>query len=101
MKTNRVTVLALVKAKKGLEEALEKECLSLVSPTRSEPGCINYALHQAREDKSVFMFYENWESLEALGKHRETPHLKAFREKAVSLLEEPVKVTLFEIISEP
>ena len=99
MKINKVTVLALVKAKKGLEETLMQECLSLVNPTRSEPGCIDYDLHQATNDKSVFMFYENWKTMEDLEKHRETPHLKAFREKAGGLLEKPIEVTLFEMIS--
>jgi quinol monooxygenase YgiN len=100
MRINKVTVLALVKAKKGLEEALRKECLSLVTPTRSEPGCIDYDLHQATDDKSVFMFYENWQSMEDLEKHRETPHLKAFREKAGTLLETPIEVTLFHMIDQ-
>jgi quinol monooxygenase YgiN len=45
------------------------------------------------------MFYENWKSMEDLEKHRETPHLKAFRQKADSILAKPIEVTLFEMIS--
>lgn len=100
MKNKRVTVLALVKAKEGMEEAVKQELLSLVNPTRSEPGCINYDVHQATDDKSLFMFYENWKSLEDVEKHRETPHLKAYRQKVVSLIAKPIEVTLFEMISE-
>ena len=99
MKNKRVTVLALVKAKEGMEEAVKQELLSLVNPTRSEPGCINYDVHQATDDKSLFMFYENWKSLEDVEKHRETPHLKAYRQKVVSLIAKPIEVTLFEMIS--
>lgn len=99
MKNERVTVLALVKAKEGTERAVREELLSLVTPTRSEPGCISYDLHQAADDKSLFMFYENWKSMEDLEKHRETPHLKAFRQKADSILAKPIEVTLFEMIS--
>ena len=94
-----VTVLALVKAKQGMEEIVGQELFSLVKPTRSEPGCISYNLHQAIDDKSLFMFYENWKSQEDLDKHREMPHLKAFREKADNLLAKPIEVTLFEMIS--
>lgn len=99
MKNKRITVLAMVKAKEGMEEAVKEELLSLVNPTRSEPGCINYDVHQATDDKSLFMFYENWKSLEDVEKHRETPHLKAYRQKVVSLIAKPIEVTLFEMIS--
>ena len=100
MKNKRITVLALVKAKEGMEETVRQELLSLVSPTRLELGCINYDVHQAADDKSQFMFYENWKSMEDLQKHRETPHLKAYKKKAGSLLAKPIEVTLFEMISE-
>jgi quinol monooxygenase YgiN len=96
----QITVLALMKAKEGMEETVRQELLALVKPTRSEPACINYDLHQARDDKSQFMFYENWKSMEDLAKHLETPHLKAWRQKADGLLTKPMEVTLFEMISE-
>jgi quinol monooxygenase YgiN len=99
MKDKQVTVLALVNAKEGMEETVRKELMALVSPTRSEEGCVNYDLHQAVEDKSVFMFYENWDSMEDLERHRGSAHLKAFREKAGGLLAKPIEVTLFGMIN--
>ncbi len=66
MENQRITVLALVKAKEGMEETVREELLALVNPTRSEPGCINYDLHQATDEKSLFMFYENWKSMDDL-----------------------------------
>jgi len=65
----KVTVLALFKAKPGLEEEVKRELMALQGPTRSEEGCINYDLHQSKEDPSRFMFYENWKSQEDLDKH--------------------------------
>ena len=59
---------------------------ALQGPTRSEEGCINYDLHQSKEDLSRFMFYENWKSQEDLDKHLQMPYLTAFREKAGDLL---------------
>ncbi|NTV57372.1 MAG: antibiotic biosynthesis monooxygenase [Deltaproteobacteria bacterium] len=99
MKDKQVTVLALVKAKAGMEEPVRNELMALVSPTRSEVGCVNYDLHQSEEDKSLFMFYENWDSMEDLERHRGSAHLKAFREKAGGLLEKPIEVTLFKMVS--
>lgn len=100
MKDTKVTVLAMVKAKEGLEETVMQECLSLVDPTRKEAGCINYDLHQSTDDKSLFMFYENWKTMEDLEKHRETPHLKTFKQKIGALVAKPIEVTLFSMISE-
>lgn len=99
MENNRVTVLALVKAKEGMEQIVAQELMSLVNPTRLEPGCINYDLHQAADDKSQFMFYENWKSMGDLEKHREMPHMKAFKQKIGSFLAKPMEVTLFKMIS--
>jgi quinol monooxygenase YgiN len=99
MENKRITVLALVKAKEGMEETVGKELLSLVNPTRLEPGCINYDVHQAADDRSQFMFYENWKSMDDLEKHREMPHMKAFKQKIGSFLTEPIEVTLFKMIS--
>ena len=39
MADGKVTVIARIKAKPGLEETVKKEVMNLVSPTRSEAGC--------------------------------------------------------------
>lgn len=100
MAKKKVTVVARMKAKKGMEENVKKVLLSLVSPSRADTGCVNYDLHQSAEDKSIFIFYENWTSKDNLDKHLQTPHLKAFIEKAENILAEPVEITLLEMISE-
>jgi quinol monooxygenase YgiN len=100
MKNKKVTVLAMARAKEGKEETVKQELLSLVKPTRAEAGCINYDLHQAPDDKSLFIFYENWKSKEDLDKHLGMPYLKAFLEKSGELLAKPLEVTLLEMISE-
>jgi len=96
----KVTVLALLKAKPGLEEEVKRELVALQGPTRSEEGCINYDLHQSKEDPSCFMFYENWKSQDDLDKHLQMPYLTAFREKAGDLLAEPTAITLHEMIGD-
>ncbi|MCK4817457.1 antibiotic biosynthesis monooxygenase [bacterium] len=99
MTNKRVTVFARMKAKDGIEENVRKELMSLVPQTRSEEGCINYDLHQSVDEKTLFMFYENWRSKEDLDKHLEMPYLKSFLEKADKILAEPVDVTLWEKVS--
>lgn len=99
MEDKKVTVLAILKAKEGMEEAVKQQVLSLVEPTRSEPSCISYDVHQGIDDKSLFVFYENWKNMEGLEKHREMPHLKAYRQRVENLLAKPTEVILFEKIS--
>lgn len=99
MSNKKITVIARMKAKKGMEDTLKKELLSLISPSRSDFGCINYDLHQDIDDKSVFIFYENWTSKENLDNHLQTPHLKSFIAKAETMLAEPLVITLCEMIS--
>jgi len=99
MAEEKITVLAKIKARKGLEETVRQEGLALVKPTRKEPGCISYDFHQDSEDKSSFMFYENWVSKKALDEHIAKPHLQAFIGKAEELLAEPMDVTIWKKLS--
>ena len=56
---------------------MKEALLALVEPTRKEPGCLCYNLHQSKADPTQFMFYEQWASKEALDAHGKTPHMKA------------------------
>jgi quinol monooxygenase YgiN len=100
MSDNRVTIMARMKAKEGMEDKMKEELLSMVGPTRSEPGCINYDLHQSAEDKSLFFFYENWADKKDLEKHAKMPYFKAFMGKARDLLAEPAEITFWRMIGE-
>jgi quinol monooxygenase YgiN len=100
MANNQVTVLARIKAKSGLEQQVAEAVMALVGPTRKEPVCINYDLHQSSDDKTLFMLYENWTSKKALDDHLEMPYLKAFLGKAADILAQPVEITLWEMITQ-
>ncbi len=98
MATSRVTVVARVRAKSGMEETVRNELLALVPPTTREGGCITYDLHQSEDDKALFMFYENWCSREDLEEHLAKPHMQAFLGKVAELLAEPIDISLWEMI---
>ena len=99
MANKKVTVVARIRAKKGMEEIVKQELIALVSPTRSEKGCINYDLHRSVEDKSLFMFYENWVSKKALDEHLAMPHMQSHLKRANEILAGPPEITLWEKIS--
>lgn len=99
MTDKKVTVMARITAKTGMADTVKQEILALVAPTRMEPGCINYDLHQSSSDPCLFMLYENWKSIKDLEEHLEMPYLKAFKEKADRLLAAPLDITLWDMMS--
>ena len=97
----KLTVVARVRAKAGKEDEVQQTLLALVAPTRAEPGCLNYDLHQSLDDPALFLFYENWASKPHLEAHAQSAHIQAFRARAVALLAEPVEIKFFRMVSPP
>ena len=64
-----VTVVATVKVKHGHEEQARQALRAAVAPTRAEPGCLQYDLHQSTTDPAQFLFYEAWSSDETFKAH--------------------------------
>ncbi len=96
-----ITVFAFAQAAPGKEEALEKALLELVAHTRQEKDCLNYDLHRRKDIAGAYVFYENWVDMPALERHRETPHVRRFRDEAGALLAGPLRIELCEMISPP
>ena len=101
MESRKVTVVARCKAKPGMEQRVRDEILALVGPTRAEAGCINYDLHVSLDDPGLFMLYENWVSKEALDQHLATPYLERFKALAPEILDGPIDIQLYRMVTEP
>jgi quinol monooxygenase YgiN len=71
--------VAIFVAKPGKEAELETLLQGLVEPTRQEPGCLQYDLHQDIREPGRFVFIERWASPEALAGHGRTPHIAHYR----------------------
>lgn len=95
MATNTVTVTATIKVKPGFEEQAKQALLSAVAPTRAEPGCLNYDLHQSVSDPTEFLFHENWASEDALKAHSasQDEHRLALRQQLGGLVDGAPRVT--------
>jgi len=98
MAEQKLSVIARMQAKPDKEKALLQVLAALIGPTRKEPGCISYILHQSAEDKTSFMFYEHWADKKDLDEHLKKPYIKTFMETAGKLLDGPVNITLWEMI---
>lgn len=47
--------------------------------SRRESGCLSYAFYTSVEDPARIRVFEEWESVEALEQHFQTPHMAEFR----------------------
>lgn len=54
------------------EQAMELS-LEHVERSRGEPGCISHAVHIDAENPNRLVFFEEWESMEALQTHFQVP----------------------------
>lgn len=95
MSKTYVTVVAEISAKPGSEEELKNVLLSVIDSVRKEDGCIQYDLHVSNSEPGKFLFYENWESPEALQKHSTADHMKAMGAKAMHLVGGPSKIVTY------
>ncbi|MFG0266803.1 MAG: putative quinol monooxygenase [Rhodopirellula sp. JB055] len=83
-----LTVVAHITAKEDQIDLVKSELLKLIPPTLSEPGCVNYDMHQDNENPAHFMFHENWESVELWQQHTAGQPLKDFGAATEGALEE-------------
>ena len=93
-----IILTAKVKAAPGQEAAVKEVLLALVEPTRKEPGCLCYNLHQSKSDPAEFMFYEQWADKEALDAHGKTPHMKALGGKLKDKTDKGGGVVFYELL---
>lgn len=82
-----VNVVATIKSKSGKEADTKKLLLKLVEETHKEPGCLTYMLHQSKTDPRTFIFFEEWESEQALSDHLASSHVAAAMKRKAELLD--------------
>jgi quinol monooxygenase YgiN len=82
-----VTIVAILKARKGKEQQLRDELLKVVTPSRAEAGCLEYVLHESQEHPEQFVFYETWTDETALQEHIASSHYQEYRQAVEALLD--------------
>ena len=94
-----VTIIGTVTARPECRAELEALLATQVTPTRAEPGCINYDFHADRTDPCIFVFYENWKSQDDLDAHMKMPHLAPLLSEIDRLLAKPIEIRHLRMIS--
>ena len=86
MATDTVRIVATMNAAEGKADELRAVLESLVEPSRSEPGCLQYELLANLDDPTQFTFVEEWRDGDALKVHAQTDHFKEGMGKLAGLL---------------
>lgn len=87
MAEGTVRVVARIVAKSDRTSELGELLRSLVPPTRSEKGCIQYDLLQNQAEPADFTFVEVWASQADLDAHLASEHLQSALLKLNGLVE--------------
>jgi quinol monooxygenase YgiN len=82
-----IAVVATFVAKPAHEEQLRETLQAIVGPTRKEPGALQYDLHRDIKEPRRFVFFERWESEEALALHNKAPHIESLSRVLPDLIE--------------
>ncbi len=99
MNSEKIVLVARLKVKKDKIEEAKEAALALVEVSRAEAGCINYDIHQAIDDETVFVWHETWATKTALDEHFAMSYFNEFFAKVGEVAEEPPQITLTKMIS--
>lgn len=99
--STQLTIVAILRARAGSEEELGRRLAELVTPTRGEPGCINYNLHRSNTDAAVWVLYENWRSDADLELHFAKDHLVKLLADFDQLLDGALELHRLSMVSQP
>jgi len=75
---SKLTVVAHIRAKADQIALVQSELEKLLAPTRKEPGCLQYDLHQDSKDPAHFVFLEAWSSREHLQTHLDAQPIRDY-----------------------
>lgn len=83
-----ITIIAKLQANPGKEDELRTVLTEMVENVKQhEAGkALAYSLHVSDEDPTLFLFYEQYASAQALEEHSQTDHMKAMGSKLGGLL---------------
>lgn len=100
MNDEKIVLVARLKVREDAIEEAKRLALNIVADSRTEEGCVNYDVHQAIDDPTVFVWHETWKDRAALENHFELPYFKEFFAAAGALAAEEPQITITKMISE-
>ncbi len=90
-----IITLAHLQIQPSKEEAFLAAAKLLTAASKQEEGNISYDLKKDTELENTFTMVELWSDMDAVERHNESAHFKAFAEKAPAFLAAPLAVQMF------
>lgn len=92
-----VVLAAFVKIRPEYKSRFLRAGYAMLPLSRREHGCIDYNFYVDPHDDFGFIFYEKWDSREALQAHFETEHFKTFAEIVGEMVREPNRIEIHTV----
>lgn len=86
-------VMATITPKSQYFEQVKAELLSILEPTRAEPGCLRFDLHES-ECQTALYLYEEWTDKLDLDAHHQQAYTRQAASKLIDWLAAPTQVSL-------
>ncbi len=91
-----LVVVAVIKAKVGMEQEVEKAIKEMVPKVEAEKDTLSYTLHRAKKEPGKFLIYEKYTSKEALTQHSSTPYFIELFRKIGPMLDGAPIIDIYE-----
>jgi quinol monooxygenase YgiN len=91
-----LVVVAVMKAKAGKEQEVEKALKEMVPKVEAETDTLIYTLHRAKKEPGKFLMYEKYTGKEALAQHSSTPYFMELFSKIGPMLDGAPVIDIYE-----
>jgi quinol monooxygenase YgiN len=91
-----LVVVAVMKAKAGSEQEMEKALRDMIPMVETEEGTMVYTLHRTKKDPQKFLMYEKYRDKEAFKYHSSTPYFAELFGKIAPLLDGDPAIDIYE-----
>ena len=92
-----IVVAVRVHVKTGKREEFIKLAQGMLEPSRDEKGCISYNFYADTQDADAFIYFEEWESGEALKLHTRSGHYSRYADQVLPLLQRAPEVRVYTV----
>lgn len=88
----KINITAIIKSKPKTIETTKALLTEMAVNSKQETACIQYDLHQSKDEPEYFFFHEIWDNEDDLDLHNAKPYIQKFIEKASEILAETPKI---------
>lgn len=94
-----VVLAARFKIKPEKREMFIELATATLQPTRAEEGVISYSFYEESTVPNSFIYFEEWQSREALAKHLKTPYTQRLLDNFSDMLDGEANIRVYDIKS--